>query len=123
MVTVTFLSGPNAGRPRDVTDADPHGFFAALLQQGWTWVVDYSGADETETHMWFRAELVARVIRALSTGKCVQFLDRTFQVLEGQEVLDVAQSVEDAVVGSGRLVTIDSDDERGLVIGVRGYEV
>lgn len=123
MIGVTCLSGPFAGRTRiPPANMDPAELFASLVQHGWTWEVDYSGATEEEILVWFRAELVARMMRALRAGLPVSFMGRQYQLQPSDDLAVVAQELEDAVVASNRLITIDSDDERGLVIGVRGYE-
>lgn len=49
-------------------------------------------------------------------------MDRQYRLSAGDDIKIVAGEMEDAIVASGREVTIDSDDERGLVIGIRGYE-
>ena len=124
MVKIKILSGPFAGRTREIPEeADPMVMFTSLVRHGWTWEVDYSGSTEGEIFLWFRAELAVRIIRALQRGLPVRFLDREWRVEPGGNILQVTQDLEDAIVASGRLMTIDSDDERGLVVGVRGYEM
>jgi hypothetical protein len=101
---------------------DPVSLFACLVRHDWTWQVDYSDADQAEILAWFRAEMSARMFRALAAGRPIRFLDREFQVREGDDVLAVMKTVEDVIAGSGRLVTIASDDEKGVVIEAVGYE-
>ena len=85
--------------------------------------MDYSEAKDEEIFLWFRAELIARIIRALISDLPVKFLENEWQAGSGRDLFEIVQEIEDAIVGSGRLVTIDSDDKNGVVIGVRGYEM
>lgn len=101
---------------------DPSTLFESFTRHGWDWSVDYGSATEEETLLWFRVEFATRAIRALRAGRPVFFLGRKFEAEEKEDVLEVAGRLEDEIVASGRVITIDSDDETGLVIGVRGYE-
>lgn len=135
MIKVILLDGPYAGRVRTFKgqlclethiEMDPGDLFQAFLEHNWQWSVDYSRATEEEVLLWFRVEFIARVLRALNAGRLVKFEGKIFKTKSKkpneEEVIKTAQKVEDAVVKSGRMITIDSDDEKGLVIGVRGYE-
>jgi hypothetical protein len=123
MIKITLTSGPFAGKTRVMpASMDPAEMFASLVRHGWTWEADYSAGTEEEVFLWFRAEMVARAIRALTAGLPVRFLDREYRVGAGDDLLQVAQDLEDAIVASRRLIVIDSDDEQGLVVGVRGFE-
>ena len=122
MIKIKCLSGSYAGEARTPPpEMNPAEIFASLVQYGWAWEVDYTAATNEEILLWFRAELVARILRALKAGLPVQFLDGEY-LASGDDLAVVAGELEDVIVASGREVTIDSDDERGLVIGVRGYE-
>ena len=77
---------------------------------GFGWKIDYQRAQELEAHLWMVADLTARILRALMRGLPVTFDGCTWRGL------DQAGSIEDAVVESGAMVTIESDDESGLVI-------
>lgn len=124
MIRVTLLSGIFTGRTREfrLGDIEPNELFTAFIGHGNKWQVDYSAGTEEEVFLWFRAELVARIVRALQEGRPVSFLDRHWRVAECDDLLAIADEIEDAIVTSGRLVTLDSDNESGLVIGVRGWE-
>lgn len=144
MIKITYLSGPFAGRSRefilglqgeiiclppadqamaspgqfwDLPEVDPAELFNAFVGHGWQWRVDYSQATEREKFLWFRAEFVARMVRALTRGLPVKFMGREYRAQSSAEVLEVAQRLEDDIVSSGRMITIDSDDEHGLVVG------
>lgn len=122
MIKIKCLTGPHAGQARTPPpEMAPAELFASLVRHGWIWEVDYSAATEQEVLLWFRAELYARIMRALNARRPVTFMDR-FHLVLGDDPNVVAQKLEDDIVSSGRLVTIDSDDEKGLAIGVRGYE-
>jgi len=123
MIEITCLTGPHAGQTlTPPSGTTPAGLFASLVRHSWTWEVDYSAATDEEILGWFRAEIGARITRALRAGLPVGFLGRQYRVPAGGDLAAVAGELEDDIVGSGRLVMIDSDDEQGLVIGVRGYE-
>ncbi|MBU2260179.1 hypothetical protein KKC44_06295, partial [Patescibacteria group bacterium] len=79
-------------------------------------------ATDEEVLAWFRAELAARIIRALEDGREVKFLNQVWHAQEGDDLQVMGQEIEDVILASGRMVIIDSDDEDGVVIGVRGYE-
>ena len=125
MIKVILQSGPLAGRERTFKKGgepvNPAELFASLVSHGWQWETDYSRATEGEILLWFREELAARVLRALRDGRPVKFLGAEYRAKK-ESILEVGQAIEDAIVASGRLVTIDADDEQGLVVGVRGYE-
>jgi hypothetical protein len=120
---ITVLSGPYAGRTREMPDdAEPNEIFGGFICHGWGWRVDYFRATDDEILKWFRVELAVRIIRALERGLPVRFLDREWRLLPDDNLLEIGQQVEDAIVASGRLVTIVFDDEKGLVVGAVGYE-
>jgi hypothetical protein len=137
MISMSILNGPWAGRSRTFTlsefgeficlefgeTADPMALFAAAVHHGWNWETDYSQASDAEQHVWFWADFVARVMRALERGLPVRFLGREYRAESADELEEVAGRLEDDIVESGRLISIDSDDENGVVVGVRGWEV
>lgn len=69
---------------------------------------------------------LARTFKAKNGGeinlKELTLATLLFRDLKGNP-FRVVQDLEDVIVASGRLITIDSDDEQGLVVGVRGSEV
>jgi hypothetical protein len=116
MISVTVLSGPYTGQSRIVSaEIKPEELFRSLLDHDWEWEVDYSQATETEKFLWFRQDLVCRCIRALKRGLPVRFMDRQFQGLER------AGDLEDAIVGSGRNITLGRDDETGVEVVTAGW--
>jgi len=102
---------------------DPAGMFGSLVKHGDQWKTDYSAGTEEEVFLWFRSEIVARIIRALQQGRPVKFLDQEFRLAQGGDLYSMGQTIEDVIVTSGRLITINSDDEKGFIIGVVGYEM
>ena len=137
MIRIKCLTGPFAGRVREFLgtrlidprtgeageEINPHSLFASFRLHKWSWEVDYSEATQEETVAWFRADLAARSLRALERGLPVKFMGREYRVGPGESVLEVAGRLEDAIVSSGRMITLDADDEEnGVVIGVRGWE-
>ena len=137
MVKITITSGSWVGRTRFFQGervvenldplvlgerVDPSELFAGFLRHRYSWEADYSEATDKEILAWFRVELVARIMRALQDGRVVRFLDQEWSVRKNKNILKVAQQIEDAIVASGRMVTIDADNEAGLVIGVGDWE-
>jgi len=105
-------------------ELDPVDVFSAFVKHGDEWQVDYSAATEEEKFLWFRAEIVARIVRALQEGRTVKIFDQKLQLEQGGDLLSMGKTIEDAIAAqSGRLITINSDDEKGVVIGVEGYEM
>lgn len=136
MIKLTLLSGAYAGRSlefilgldgeivvvplsaeylEDMDVKDPMSLFHALLKKNWDWRVDYSSATAEEIPRWFRAELAARADRALRRGLPILFRNRVYRAKE-QDVLEVLRNLEDEIVHTDCGITIESDDENGLVI-------
>ncbi|MCX6704436.1 MAG: hypothetical protein NTZ07_03240 [Candidatus Woesebacteria bacterium] len=131
MISVACLTGPFAGQTRHFegtrsveagAEVEPSQLFSGFMRLGWGWSVDYSAGTEEEKYIWFRAEIVACIVRALNAGRPVRFLSKVYHIKPGDDSQVVAQKLEDDIVSSGRLIAIDSDDKHGLVIGERGYE-
>jgi len=119
LIKVKLLSGPYAGRKRKMpawSEKEIKEFFATLIHHGWRWEVDYSQASEEEKFLWRRADLGARCIWALKEGRKVKFLGKEYAGLEEAGLL------EDDIVSSGRLITLVSDNEWGVVLEAKGYE-
>ena len=87
-----------------------------LAASGSAWEIDFSKADPIEALVWGRHDLGARAARAVIAGRPVFFEGRQYSSLEELGVL------EDAIVGSGRMVRVDLDDESGVHIGTYGPE-
>jgi hypothetical protein len=126
MIKVSILSGPYTGQTREIpASIPPEELLGELLNQGWDWSVDYSQATEEEIFLWFREDLSCRVVRALRAGRSVRFLGKEYRVkvpTDQSELMDVVGQVEDAIVESGRRVSIEKDDEAGLVVSDEGFE-
>ena len=124
MVIIKALSGPFAGKEKELFPYEnPMGFFTSMYRHGWRWESDYSRATQEEIVRIFRAEIIVRLMRALFAGLPVIFMNKTWHAGDKSEVEKMAQEIEMAIVESGMMITIESDDENGLVIGVRNYEV
>jgi len=125
MIRVKLLEGPFSGKSKRVDEKiSPEDFFQELFLSGWRWEVDYSQASTEEKYRWFRVDLASRCARTISMGLPVNFLGKTYQVDSKDsagQALKLCQ-LEDAIVASGRMITIERDDDNGVVIGVRGYE-
>lgn len=132
MIKIKCLNGPHIGKVRHFVGPlnietgqildNPMELLASMIAHGDIWEIDYSRATDEEIFIWLRSDLVNRAIRAFKEGRPVKFLNRTFIIKEGDDPMEIIGAFEDAVADSGRLITIESDDERGFVVGVAGYE-
>ncbi len=137
MIKITILSGPFRGRSRTFIgtnlllsarplalgeEVKPGELFAGFLAHEDAWEVDYSQATPEEAQIWFLADLAARVNKALLDGRSVRFMDREWSWKPGDDLLRLIGEVEDTIADSGFMITLESDDENGLVIGTRGLE-
>lgn len=117
MVRMKLLSGPYKGRVRDVSNQNSQEMLTSVFQHGWSWEIDYSHATSSEKYEWGRWDMVFRILRALKNGKTVEFMGKTYQAQSAADLPEVAQEIEDAITSSGRMVTVDQDDENGVLIG------
>ena len=91
---------------------DPLQLLQSLADHGWDWSIDYTLATPGERFLWGRADLIIRSIRALRQGRPVTFNGETFQGFS----MDIAGRLEDAMVDSGRMISLLRDDAEGVVI-------
>jgi hypothetical protein len=125
MISITLLEGPFAGRTRSMTpNQDPFKAFGAFIKLGWRWKTDYAQATDAEIYTWFRADLMAKATFAFRHSIPVYFLDKKYFLKGGdkQKRKEKLQELENDIVSSGRVITIDQDDDRKLVIRAVGYE-
>lgn len=137
MVKITLLSGRFKNRTRHFSgtkvvesfnplvlgeDINPHNLFLGFLAHQDAWEVDYSRANPEEAQVWFLADLAARVNRALQDGRVVRFMDHEWSWQPGDNLLRLIGEVEDTIADSGFMITLESDDENGLVISTHGLE-
>lgn len=128
MVKLTLTSGPYAGRSREFKGevADDGSavpaieLLGSLVEHGWSWKVEIDSASAEEALVWGRADMVVRILRAITCGRPVWVLSRRFEPVGDLE--QVVGEIEDAIVTSGRMVYVLSDDEHGVVVGAHGYE-
>lgn len=120
MVIIKLISGPKAGQQNLVPMTPDQLFIPA--QHGWRWEVDYLGMSELDKFEWFRKDLAAKVVSALIRGAEVTFLDHVWQVPPRNLDEVLVGEIEDTIVYSGFLVTVDHDLEHQLKIGTRGRE-
>jgi len=137
LIKITCIDGPFTGKVRYFLGIravksfkpykelgetiDPSGLFRSFLSHNWRWEVDYSKATDEEILKWFPAEMIARILRALEKGLPVKFLGQEYRMKEGDSLQETGQTIEDAIVASGMMVTIGSDDENGLAIEAIGH--
>ena len=124
MITIKCLDGPYAGVERQIigTPIDPMELLGQMVKKGWRWEIDYTQATKEEMFEWFKADVVSRIIRALLQNRFVQFMDQRWQLKPGQNILDLAQKIEDYIADSGFNITIVSDNANGLTIRTVGPE-
>ncbi len=128
MIRLTLTSGPYAERSRSFSDkiaddgsvVDANELLGSLVNHGWSWEIDLSSASAEESFIWGRADMVARIVRAVMERRPVWVLTRRFEPIGDPST--IVGMIEDEIVESGRLVYVASDDERGVVIGAHGYE-
>lgn len=124
MIVIRIVSGPHAGKVRELHDNvhggvefDPIELLRQLVQLGSRWQIDYTAASKNEKLDWFRADLSCRVVRALLEGRPVFFEGKRYQAASKEDVGNLTGEIEDAIAGSGHYVTVVSDDEHGVRIG------
>ncbi|PJA11055.1 hypothetical protein COX67_01845 [Candidatus Falkowbacteria bacterium CG_4_10_14_0_2_um_filter_36_22] len=138
MVCITIIKGRWKGRVRYFSgvrvikafmpfklgeEVDPTEIFFGLVSHRNDWQVDYNRATSEELLVWFRAEIVARIMRALDEGRSVRFMSNEWSwQADGPNLLNLAQEIEDTIVNSGFNICLESDDENGVVIGTQGLE-
>jgi hypothetical protein len=129
MIIIKIVSGPHAGKSRRIqngkyrgTEISPVALLDQLFQIGSRWEIDYRRATADEALEWGRADLMMRIVRALMEKRSVTFLGTAYRVNSSDEVPAIAQQVEDAISTSGFNVTVEHDDETGVLIGTLGTE-
>lgn len=124
MIIMTMLTGPYAGQVRSMSsDVDPLELITSTVRHGWRWMVVYQDATPEEVFEWARADLIGRILLALQEGRSVWFQGAEYRAEKPDNFSEVAGSIEDAVANSGMLVHVESDDERGVLIGIGGTEL
>ncbi len=125
MITITALTGPHAGKIREVpTDfLDPLSLLQEFAKNDWKWDIDWTNATEEEAFIWGRADMVGRILAALLHGRTVWFQGTEYCVTNPAELEQVLSEVEDVIVESGFNVAVESDDANGVRIGIRGTEL
>jgi len=119
MIRIKILSGPHAGKEREVTEVmniPPQDLLEQLWQLGSHWEIDYSHASQAEMFDWGRADLVTRCMRALFAGLPVTFLGEVYQTSDLNQVPALASKLDDAIGDSGYVVTFEQDDRHGLTV-------
>jgi len=124
MIKVTILSGPHAGKTRVApANIKPENLLGDIAKHEWEWRVDYSQATEEEQFFWFRQDLSCRIVRALRARRPVRFMGRVFQLsnlTDTDELMRRVGEVEDAIVESGFNVSLERDDDSGVVVSTHG---
>lgn len=121
MIKMSALTGPHAGKTREVTEKIGPEVIWEFLKKGWAWSIDYSSATDMESFAWFRIDLMARVVRALQNGLPVEFEGVRYATTTETAWDIVAQEIEDVVGNCDKLITLEWDDERGVKIVSAGH--
>jgi len=101
----------------DLDSGDPQSLLLEFVEKHIPWEIDYTQASSEEILLWMVADMTARIIRVLQDGRLVFFFGKQY-VTTKENLLTIAQQIEDDIVASGMMVTILSDDKDGLRIGV-----
>jgi hypothetical protein len=91
---------------------EEHGIDLAGMAEG-------GAPDAVEVAVWARADMAARIVAALHSGRAVRFMGRRWSVPAGEpphKQAEAAGQIEDAIVESGRYVTLLADDGEGDVV-------
>jgi hypothetical protein len=124
MIKMKALTGRHAGKVREVASGiSAQQILYEFCVLGWEWEIDYSAATEEEKYQWFRHDLSSRIVRALRAGRSVRFLKKIYRVADvsdTDELMFVAGKIEDTIVASGFNVSLERDDETGVVVRTHG---
>jgi hypothetical protein len=118
VIKIKILSGPYADQERTGEETaqlgiDPQKLLAEMGYQNVRWEVDFSQASPQENLEWGRADLVGRIVRALSHERGVWFHGHEFRGFSDEMMV----MLEETISNSGLQVAVERDDEDGLVIG------
>lgn len=123
MIVIKILSGPHAGKEREVrdnmyegTEINPLQLLGQLVQIGSVWKIDFSQASPAEVLDWGRADMINRIMRALLRGRVVELMGKEYRAQYRDDILRLAGEIEDAIVYSGHHVVVARDDETGVLI-------
>jgi hypothetical protein len=123
-IAVKLLSGEHAGKTAVMPGSvNPMELLGGLGRAGTKWVVDFTNATSDEALDWGGADMMGRVLAALSHGRRVRFQDDVWNPVQDSEILTKAVGeIQDAIASSGMTVCVDIDDDSGVTIGVQGSE-
>ncbi len=113
MISIKCIGGPHDGVVRTPpSDMKPFRLLRDVVDNGWSWEIDFSQATREEAIAWGGGDLMARAYRAVKNGRTVNFLGTEYTSVEE------LQAFEDALVNSGYDVQVAHDDESGLQINI-----
>ncbi len=129
MITIKILTGPHAGKVRELHDnvhegveINPLDLLWSLVLMKATWEIDYSQATKNEILDWARADITRRAMRALVKGLPVEFQGVKYSLSKTSDLVIVAGELEDVLVQSGMNIFIGKDDETGVLISCHSTE-
>jgi hypothetical protein len=116
-ILVSILTGKYAGRTATMPDdVNPAELLGGLAKVDIKWKIDYEEADYNEMIEWGKADMVARIIAALTHGRIVRFQDTEWESVSINESTKSVWEIEKAIVCAGMHVYVDVDDEKGVTI-------
>jgi hypothetical protein len=123
MIRVKILTGPLAGRESDMPETvNPNQLLQVFVRDRVRWKIDYTNATPDEVFAWGGADVTGRIMLALLEGRLVRFADpagpREWRASSENEVIPVANEIQNVVAISGYDISIGSDDEHGFVMNV-----
>lgn len=121
MVTVQFLDGHLAGQSLDASAAglNPQDILCGIAGYKWRWETDYSQATAEEQSLWSKQDLTMKVVRALAQGLPVRVLGNEYRSESLRGAFQIAAEIEDTLLEKGQEPYLESDDDTGVIIGVR----
>lgn len=115
-IKLTMLTGQFEGQSRYIYSDHPFSagdMLSSIVQHGWKWEIDYSGATNEEVLVWGVADIACRAVCAWVEKRPLYF--------QGVEYFSPGE-YEDAIVASRKMVCIERDDETGLYIKSEGLD-
>lgn len=87
---------------------NPVEFLTTLVKQNNLWEINYDFATQKEAFIWGRADIIARVIRALISNRPVHFREKTYS--STSQIEEFENDVE------SWMIFLSRDDETGVYI-------
>lgn len=121
MVTIQVLNGHLAGQTLDASafGLTPQDILCGVSGYKWRWETNLSQATDEEKSIWSNQDVTMKIVRALAQGLTVRVLDREYRSESLQDAFQTAAAIEDSFLENGTTAFLESDDDTGVVLGVR----